>query len=431
MNSSVTGEAIYEFAKELFPICRSITGNGVRETLGLIRRRLPELTITEVPTGTRCFDWEMPLEWNIREAWIEDQQGERILDFRDNNLHVVSYSEPVDADLSLDELQPHLFSLPEQPQAIPYVTSYYKRFWGFCITHDLRSRLRPGRYRVRIDSSLAAGSLTYGELVIPGQSRREVFSSTYVCHPSMANNEVSGPALATFLAIWLKQQPRRFTYRFAFVPETIGAIAYLSTHFSELKANVHAAFQITCVGDERLYSFLPSRLGNTLTDRVALHVLKHTAGDFKPYAFTDRGSDERQYCSPGIDLPMVSIMRSKYGDYPEYHTSRDNLDFISPKGLDGSYNIHVRCLEALEGNHKYRNTCLGEPQLGKRGLRPSLGGLDNVRIVKNMMNVLAYSDGNHDLVQIADLLGVPVFDLLPLAHQLEKAKLLEPACEFI
>jgi aminopeptidase-like protein len=425
VTTSRAGESIYEFAKALFPLCRSITGQGVRNTLAIIQGEIPELEITEVPSGSQCFDWEIPNEWNINDAWIETPGGEKIAWFKRNNLHLVGYSEPIDAEFSLEELQPHLFSIPEQPNAIPYVTSYFKRFWGFCLPHRDRSSMERGTYRVHIDSTLAPGSLTYAEAVIPGTTSDEIFLSTYICHPSMGNNEVSGPALTTFLVNWIKQQPRRFTYRVVYAPETIGAIAYLSRNYRHLKEKVHAAFEITCVGDDRTYSFLPSRLGNTVADRVALHVLRNTVNEFKHYSFLDRGSDERQYCSPGIDLPMVSLMRSKYGEYPEYHTSLDNLDFISPNGFQGSFQLYADSLEALEANHRYHTTCLGEPQLGRRGLRPNLGLRTTASQVKNLSNVMAYSDGNHDLLQIADMLQVSIFDLVPIVQKLTEAGLLK------
>lgn len=421
------GEQMYRLAERLFPICRSITGEGVRQTLAILQDHLPAMTITEVPSGTKCFDWTVPDEWNIRDAYVMDETGRRVVDFREHNLHVVGYSVPVDTELSLEELQPHLHSLPDQPEAIPYVTSYYAPRWGFCLRHRDREALQPGRYRVVIDSTLAPGHLTYGELRIQGQEPEEVFLSTYVCHPSLANNELSGPVVATYLAKWLQSGPRRHSYRIVFAPETIGALTYASRNLEDLRARVVAGFVLTCVGDDRAVSFLPSRLGSTLADRAALHVLEHRAPGFRRYSFLDRGSDERQYCSPGIDLPMVSIMRTKYGEYPEYHTSLDDLSVVSPQGLEGAFTLLRQTLEVLEANRVYRATCLGEPQLGRRGLYPTLSTRNSGATVRTMMNVLAYCDGNHDLIDIGNRIGVCATDLVPTVAKLCDAGLIEEA----
>jgi aminopeptidase-like protein len=422
------GSVIYDFATRLFPICRSITGNGVRETLGLIQAELGtrlHLNVCEVPSGSTCFDWTVPDEWNIRDAFVLDDSGKRVIDFSANNLHVVNYSVPVDKECSLDELQSHLFSLPDQPQAIPYVTSYYKPFWGFCLTHEQRQTLRPGTYRAVVDSTLKPGSLTYADLVIEGSSSEEILLSTYVCHPSMANNECSGPALVTYLAKWISElQDRHYTYRIVFVPETIGAITYLSQHLEHLKANVKAGFVLTCVGDNKGFSYLPSRLGGTLADKIAEHTLKHHVPEFKRYRYADRGSDERQYCSPGVDLPVVSMMRTKYGEYPEYHTSLDNLDFVSREGFDGAFNLYRKAIRLLEANFKYKVTCLCEPQLGKRGLYPSIGTPNHGQVVRNMLNLVAYSDGEHDLIDIAEQIEIDAQDLIVLADNLKSHGLL-------
>jgi aminopeptidase-like protein len=426
-DATSVGARAYALARELFPICRSLTGPGVRQTLGILRRELPELTLHEVPSGTRCFDWTVPPEWSIREAYIATEDGRRVVDFANHNLHVMGYSTPVDTVMSLEDLRPHLYTLPDQPDAIPYVTSYYHERWGFCLSQRELDSLTPGRYRVKIDSTLAAGSLTYGELLIPGERQEEIFLSTYVCHPSMGNNEVSGPVVTTKVARWLATLPaRRFSYRIVFIPETIGSLVYLSRNLEVMKRRIVAGFNVTCVGDERAYSYLPSRQGDSLADRAALHALRHQVGadGFVRYSFLDRGSDERQYCSPGVDLPVASIMRTKYGEYPEYHTSLDDLGVISPAGLSGGVVAIAKAILAVEMNGRYRATVLGEPQLGRRGLYPTLSTRGAGLMVRRLMDVLAYSDGKHDLLAIADLLGVPVWELSDFAQQLLAHELL-------
>lgn len=406
------GFQMHQWAKDLFPICRSLTGPGVRETLAYLKGLLPEITVCEAKSGEQVFDWVIPDEWIIRDAFIADESGNRIVDFRKSNLHVVGYSEPVDCWLSLAELERNLYSLPDQPAAIPYITSYYARRWGFCLTHEQRLSLKPGNYRVVIDSELRPGVLNYAEVLIPGRSEKEVFISTYVCHPSMANNEISGPVVTTALASWLSGlSDRRYSYRIVFVPETIGSIVYLSRNLDILKKNVIAGFNVTCIGDDRCYSFLPSRAGNTLSDQVARHVLNNIDPDYKRYTWLDRGSDERQYCSPGVDLPVATIMRSKYGEYPEYHTSLDDLSLVTPSGLLGGFQALQQAVAVIENNVFPKVKVLGEPQLGKRGLYPTLSTKDTARRVRAMMNMISYSDGEHSLLQIAELVGEPVLAL--------------------
>jgi aminopeptidase-like protein len=419
------GMQMHDFAARLFPICRSLTGNGVRQTLAEIRGLLPNLAIHEVPSGTRAFDWVVPDEWNINGAQLTGPDGRVIVDFHDHNLHVVGYSEPVDCTLTLDELQKHLYSLPELPDAIPYVTTYYRRGWGFCMPSRLRKSLSPGNYHARIDSTLAPGNLTYGELLLPGESTQEVLLSTYVCHPSMANNELSGPAVTTWLVKWLQQQKRRLSYRIVFIPETIGSILYLSRNLEAMRRNIIAGFNISCVGDDRCYSYLPSRQGNALSDRVAQYVLSRVDTDYKRYSYLDRGSDERQYCAPGVDLPVCSVMRSKYGCYPEYHTSADDLSLVTASGLQGAYTALKSCLEILEANRTWRATVLCEPQLGKRGLYPTTSTRESGIAIRTMMDLLAYVDGHRDLLDIAEVINADLLECAGIAAKLAEHGLLE------
>lgn len=422
-------EALYQLCQQLFPLHRSLTGHGFRASLAILQQHLPGLNTVEVASGTRCFDWQVPNEWNVTDAYIIDPAGHKMLDFKVSNLHLMGYSIPIHQTVSLAELQRHLHSLPDQPDAIPYVTSYYRPDWGFCLTDRARQQLIAGDYQVVIDSELKPGSLTYGELIIPGTSTQEVLLSTYLCHPSMANNELSGPVVTTFLAKWLLSLPRRqYTYRIVIIPETIGSIVYLSRHHAHLKQQVIAGFNITCVGDERAYSYLPSRRGNTLADQVALHVLKHQHPDYIAYTFLDRGSDERQYCSPGIDLPVCSLMRSKYGTYPEYHTSLDDLNLVTAQGLYGGYSVLKTALWCLEHNAVWQTTVYGEPQLGKYGLYPSTSLKNNQsHALKTQLNCLAYADGSLSALEIAEKIQVPLWELIPLIEPLQAAGLLAVA----
>ena len=419
---------MYNLLKEIYPICRSITGDGVRETLKILQREIPELTLHEVPTGTKVFDWEVPCEWKIRDAWIKNSRGEKILDFKQNNLSVVGYSAPVDKKVNLAELKEIIYTLPNQKDAIPYVTSYYKERYGFCMTETQKEQLTEDTYHIYIDSELFNGSLTYGEIIIPGESQKEIFLSTYTCHPSLANDNCSGPVVTTALAKYIKNMPRRkYTYRIVYLPETIGSITYLATqnHLQAMKENIIAGFNLTVLGDDRTYTYVATRYGNTLADKVAKNVLKYRYPNYINYSYLHRGSDEREYCSPGVDLPVATICRSKYGDYPEYQTSKDNLGLVSPIGLQGSYEAHIEAIEILEHNAKYKIKCCGEPQLGKRGLYPTISKKGSYDEISAMMNFIAYADGINDLVDISDRIDVPVSELRKIADKLVKADLLD------
>jgi len=418
------GKEMYDWATDLFPINRSLTGDGVRQTLQYIKNIVPELEVNEVPSGAKCFDWKIPQEWNCNDGYIIDPDGNKICDFKTNNLHIVGYSTPIDSEIELEELIEHLYYLKEQPTAIPYITSYYSPRWGFCLSFNEFQKLKKGTYKVKINSELKDGNLTYGEIKIKGESEKEIFLSTYVCHPSMANNELSGPVVTTALVNFIKSlEGRKYSYRIVFIPETIGSITYISRNIDEMKKNIIAGFNISCIGDDRSYSYIPTRYGNTLSDKVSKHILKNI--DYVEYSFLDRGSDERQYCSPGVDLPIATICRTKYGAYPEYHTSLDDLTVISPSGLYGGYDKIKKAIELLEMNNYYKVNVLCEPQLGKRGLYPTISTKTSGAVVATMMNFLAYADGSNDLIDIANIIGVQAEELFDIVHKMKVAKLIE------
>lgn len=418
------GEAMHALATRLWPIARSLTGPGFRESLAIIAETAGPMEIHRWPTGEQVLDWQVPDEWTIREAWIRGPGGERVVDFAEHNLHVLGYSEPVHLTLPLEELQGHLHSIPEQPTAIPYITSYYRRRWGFCLSHDARERLVDGDYEVHIDADLGPGHVEVGEVVVEG-GEQEVLFSTYCCHPSMANNELSGPVIAAHLAAAVRSRPeRRYTYRFLFLPETIGSICYLARFGDRLREHLAAGYVITCAGDRGALTYKRSRRGDSLADRVAEHVLRgseHQVIDFFPL-----GSDERQFCSPGFNLPVGSLMRTRYGTYAEYHTSLDDLSFITPEALGDTLEKYVAIVGALEANDTLASAePYGEPQLGKRGLYPTLGGPRAVeQAVSDMMWLLNLCDGTQDLVAVAERAGRPLAELAPIAERLIEAGLL-------
>jgi len=395
------GQEMHELMRRLHPICRSITGNGVRETLKIIQEHIP-IKINEVPTGTKVFDWTVPKEWNIKDAYIKNSKGEKIVDFKKSNLHVLNYSISVCKKIGLEELKKHLFTLPEHPNWVPYLTSYYKENWGFCLTHKQFEKLKDEIYEVVIDSTLKEGNLTYGELYIKGQKEEEILFSCYTCHPSLCNDNLSGVVLLTFLAKILLNKKQRYSYRFLFIPETIGAITWLSLNEDKIKKIKHGLVA-TCVGDSGKLTYKKSRIGGAAIDKAVEKVLVDSEDHYEIIDFFPSGSDERQFCSPGFNLPVGSLVRTIYGKFPEYHTSADNLDFISFKHLTDSLKKYLEVVSILENNNTYLNlNPKGEPQLGKRGLYRIIGsqkGNDLNELA--LFWVLNLSDGTNSILDIA------------------------------
>ncbi len=442
-NSSETGKEIFQLIKELFPICRSITGNGVRETLSTIKQIIPELKIFEVESGTKAFDWIVPKEWNINDAYIKNSKNEKIVDFKKLNLHVLNYSIPTNGKLSLTELQEHIFTSPEHPDLVPYRTSYYKENWGFCMSHKQFEGLEDDTYEVVIDSSLENGSLTYGELFLHGEKCDEVLFTCYVCHPSMCNDNLSGICLLTFLANIISKKKLKYSYRFLFIPETIGAIVWLSKNQNHL-SNIKFGIVVTCVGDKGNITYKKTRQGNSLIDKIVEKVLTNSNKPFKMIDFFPWGSDERQFSSPGINIPMGSLMRTMYSQFPEYHTSADNLEFVSPESLGDSIKCYLDIIEQIENQESIENienditTSLEkgeiylnlnpncEPQLGRRELYNMVGGWQQNSIVKNAIFwILNFSDGRNSLKKIAELSGINYSDIKKSVELLIKSNLIK------
>ena len=418
------GEVLHRRMAELYPICRSITGDGVRQTLEIVGREVP-LQTKSVSSGTAAFDWTVNDEWNVRDAYIADLDGRRLVDFRDSNLHLMSYSVPVRARLTFDELRPHLHTLPEHPDWIPYRTTYYSRTWGFCLTQAQLDSLGPGPFDVMIDSSIGPGELNYGELVVPGDSADEVVISAHVCHPSLANDNLSGIVVAAELAkAVLALDRRRFTYRFLFAPGTIGSIVWLSQN-PEIWPRIRHGLVLTGLGGGGKLTYKQTRQADRMIDRVAAHVLGPAGGDLRSYS--PYGYDERQFNAVGFDLPVGRLSRTPHGEYPEYHTSADNLDFVGPEELAESYATVWRILHILEREQKYRNLSpFGEPQLGKRGLYPTTGGKAASDAVMAMLWTLGYSDGEHSTLDIAETAGLTFDAIDEAATILGGAQLLDP-----
>lgn len=420
------GTALHAFATQLYPICRSITGNGVRKTLELIGQRI-ELKRHEVPSGTKVFDWEVPLEWNIDDAYVLDTDGRKVIDFNAHNLHILNYAEPVSLSLPLDELRPKLHSLPNNPDWIPYRTSYYRRQWGFCMRHRDLAGLRPGKYRAHIDSSLAAGSLSYAECVLPGRAKDEVLFFTHICHPSLANDNTSGMAIAAALAAWIAAQPRRYSYRFVFAPGTIGSLCWLSRNEQRL-SRVRHGLVLGLLADPAPLTYKLSRRGNCQIDQVVPYVIRSMEPAGGTIAFEPYGYDERQLCSPGFNLPVGRLTRSVNDGYPQYHSSADDLGLISAQQLERSLEACKRIVEVLESNQRYINLSpKGEPRLGKRGLYGNVGGRSPADRERAMLWVLNQSDGSASLLDIAERSAMSFEDTKLAAQELATAGLLATA----
>ncbi len=419
---------LLKFCKDLYRIPRSITGEGIVKTLKYIQNIIP-IEIKTVKSGTKVFDWIIPPEWNINDAYVvELNSGKKVIDFQSHNLHVVGYSIPIDSIFTFEELEKNLYYLEGQPEAIPYITSYYSKKWGFCLSYKQFNKLdRNSKYKVVIDSSFNEnGSLTYGELLIKGQSEEEIFFSSYICHSQMANNELSGPAVLSAIAEKFQVTDNYFSMRFILIPETIGSLAYLSENLKELKKNVIAGFNISCVGDERMWGYLPSRKGDSYTDKVAKFVLKQEKINYKSFSWIDdRGSDERQYCMPGVDLPLVCITRSKWDEYEEYHTSLDDFNLVTEKGLNESLKLYLKIIETINTNHLYKTNVIGEPQLGRRNLYPKVSDKKTWQKVKNLINIISFCDGENDLIDICELLKIQYSECVSIIKLYESLDLIE------
>jgi aminopeptidase-like protein len=422
-------QTILNWAKTIFSYNRSITGSGVRKTLNFFKKINPQMRILSFRSGMKCFDWKVPDEWEINNAFFVDLKSKKkFSDFKKNNLSVLNYSIPVNKTVKLSELKKHIFTLPKQPNLIPYVTSYYKKNWGFCLNYHEFKKLKNSKYKVFIDSKFKKGNMNYGELYLKGKSKKEIFFSTNICHPSMANNELSGPLLANYLYKSLKdlKYKTNLSYRFLFIPETIGSIAYLSKNYKKLKKNMFAGFVLSCVGDNRNFSHIESRYGDTLADKALIAAFINLKNS-KKYSFLERGSDERQYCYPGIDLPVAGFCRTKYGNFKEYHTSGDNLKIINKKGFEGSYKVLRNIIDAFELGIFPINKIKCEPQLSKRNLYLSTSDKKNYydKVVNRRLNLLAYSDGKKNIFEISKTLDEPLEEIIYELKLLKKNGLLE------
>lgn len=420
---------MYKVISDLFPICRSITGPGIKKSLKYFEIINPKFKRIKFKTGKKIFDWVIPKEWSIRDGFIQDiKSKKKYAKFKDNNLHILNFSSPINKTITKKELFKHIFTIKEQPKAIPYVTSYYKKNWGFCLSEREKNKLNNKNYRVFIDSKFTKGHLDLSHAIFRGKSQKEIFFSSYLCHPSMANNELSGPAVISKLADYIsKKKKLRFTYRFVLLPETIGSICYINKFKKTLKRNMICGFNVSCVGDDRHYSIISSREGNSLADISLLEKISHKK-NFTYFSYLQRGSDERQYCAPGIDLPICGFSRTKYGEYKEYHTSEDNLNLVNKKSLQDSFNVLKSIVDSFEDDFSWysfpKSKFYCEPNLGKRKLYPNVSEKKNYHKLNLRMDLIAYSDGKKNLVQISKIIKKPIKKILVELKILVKKKVL-------
>ena len=426
----MTGKKIYKLAQTLWPFNRSLAGDENRKTLKVLKSINPKLKIIEYKSGDKVYDWKVPNEWNVKEAWIKDKKGNKIIDFKDNNLHLVNFSTPTKKKISKKKLLKNIHTIKKLPNAIPYITSYYKKNWGFCMKHEDLKKFKDKYYFINIDSNFKKGSMSMGEIIIPGKSSKQILISTYICHPSMANNELSGPCLAIYLSKWIMSKKRKYTYRFVFLPETIGSITYIKKNYKILKEKVISGLNVTCVGDNNNYSFLPSRKENGILDKIIQNILIKEKIKFKKYDWVNRGSDERQYCWPNTDLSISSLMRSKYHEYREYHTSLDKLDsVVNSKGLQSSFYIYKLIIKSLEAKDFPISTTFCEPMLSKLNLYPKIGDASNISKIKlkskTILNILSYCDGTNSVEEISDKCDIKILYCKRLIKYLNKKKLVK------
>lgn len=419
------------FAKNiLFPICRSITGNGIKKTLLLVKKRINGFKIHRIRSRTRVFDWKVPPEWNIKSAYIKDKYNKKIVDFNNNNLHVVGYSQPIKKKLNKKEILDKIHTMPKLPDAIPYVTSYYKKYWGFCTSAIEKKKIikrynKSDIFDVCIDSNFNKnGNLNFGEIVLKGKSKEEILISTYICHPSMANNELSGPIVSLSLIDYYKKVKLSKTIRFVFVPETIGSIAYLYQNLEYLKKNVIGGYNLSCIGDERSHSCIFSKYNNSPSDDALREAYKKLKIKYKVFSFLDRGSDERQYNSPGIDLGITSIFRTKYGEYPEYHTSNDNFSIVTLKGIKGGFKVTKTAIDILLNNHYPKTKIFCEPHMSKRNLYPTLSNNNVNKKIQKIMDFIQYCDGSNSIKKISQIIKLSFYNTKKIAHLLKNKNII-------